>query len=115
MKQLLYHRIFEPKAFGHGGERRAAQLAEWLDSQGVERHYYPLRGIEGFRSICWSMRLVLQTYGWTILRHPQSLWRAFRFISYNYTKNLQDFNAINVCAANVIRKKALFIKKEGTV
>lgn len=91
MKQVLYHRIFEPKAFGHGGERRAAQLAEWLDSQGVERHYYPLRGIEGFRSICWSMRLVLQTYGWTILRHPKSLWRAFRFISYNYTKNLQDF------------------------
>ena len=91
MKQVLYHRIFEPKAFGHGGERRAAQVAEWLDSQGVERHYYPLRGIEGFRSICWSMRLVLQTYGWTILRHPKSLWRAFRFISYNYTKNLQDF------------------------
>lgn len=91
MKQVLYHRIFEPKAFGHGGERRAAQLAEWFDSQGVERHYYPLRGIEGFRSICWSMRLVLQTYGWTILRHPKSLWRAFRFISYNYTKNLQDF------------------------
>lgn len=91
MKRVLYHRIFEPKPFGHGGERRAAQLTEWLDSQGVERHYYPLRGIEGFRSICWSMRLVLQTYGWTILRHPKSLWRAFRFISYNYTKNLQDF------------------------
>ena len=91
MKQVLYHRIFEPKAFGHGGERRAAQLAEWLDSQGVERHYYPLRGIEGFRSICWSMRLILQTYGWTILRHPKSLWRAFRFISYNYTENLKEF------------------------
>lgn len=91
MKQVLYHRIFEPNPFGHGGERRAAQLEEWLDAQGIVRHYYPLRGIDGLRAICWSMQLVLQTYGWTMMRHPKALWRAFRFVSYNYTKNLKEF------------------------
>lgn len=38
---------------------------------------------------------------------------SFSRISFNLKET--DFNAINVCAANVIRKKALFIKKEGTV
>lgn len=91
MKQVLYHRIFEPNAFGHGGERRAAQLAEWCDQHGIERYYYPLQGRMGWRNMIWSIQLVLQAYGWTLLRHPKSLWRAFRFISYNYALNLKEF------------------------
>lgn len=90
MKAVLYHRIFEGKPFGHGGERRALQMQELMEQANVECHYYPLRGESG-SSPLWTIALILQTYGYRILLHPRNLRRAFRFINNNYTHNLKRF------------------------
>ena len=43
MKSVLYHRIFEGKPFGHGGERRALQMQE-IDKYFTE---HPTTGRQG--------------------------------------------------------------------
>lgn len=48
---LLYHRIFKPNPWGHGGEKRAAQLQEFYDREGVEVSEFFL----GKRKITLSM------------------------------------------------------------
>lgn len=90
MKSVLYHRIFEGKPFGHGGERRALQMQELMEQANVECHYYPLRGENGCRPL-WTLWLIFKTYGWRLLLHPKHLWRTFRFINNNYTHNLRRF------------------------
>lgn len=90
MKKVLYHRIFEGKPFGHGGERRALQLQELMATAGVECRYFPLCGEGGHRPF-WSLCLILETYGWRLCLHPKHFWRTFRFINNNYTCNLRQF------------------------
>ncbi len=93
MKRVLYHRIFEPKPFGHGGERRAAQLAEIMKASEIEQEVFPLKGISGWRRPLWSLWLIIKTFGLTIFKHPKRLWKLFWLVSYNYTHNLEDFFA----------------------
>lgn len=90
MKEVLYHRIFEGKPFGHGGERRALQLQEMMTTADVECHYFPVQGKGGHR-LFWSLRLIMETYGWRLWLHPKNLWRVFCFINHNYTHNLRQF------------------------
>ena len=61
MKKVLYHRIFEPNPFGHGGERRSAQLYEVLSSWGITMDLFLLKGISGYRKPFWSLWLILKT------------------------------------------------------
>lgn len=61
---LLYHRIFSPNPWGHGGEKRAAQLQEIYDQNALQVDEFKLGynmkyGINYFRSIF----CVLKTHG----------------------------------------------------
>lgn len=72
MKQVLYHRIFEPKAFGHGGEKRSCQLQEWHEQCGL--NIVPLRvkpatslSIVSLWHTFWLMLRVYGCRGWKSL------------------------------------------------
>ena len=72
MKQVLYHRIFEPKAFGHGGEKRSCQLQEWHEQCGVEiipLHIKPTTrlSIVALWHTFWLMLRVYGCSGWKSL------------------------------------------------
>ncbi len=81
--KVLYHRIFAPEAFGHGGERRAAQLQELYDAQGIEIDNYRLGQCKSAH-YWFALRVILASQGWRVLlQSPRRLYHYLRAIAWN--------------------------------
>ncbi len=83
MTKVLYHRIFTPKAFGHGGDRRAAQLQELYDAKGIQIDNYRLGQGKG-KHWWFAVRAVIASHGWRVLmQSPRYLYHYLRGIACN--------------------------------
>lgn len=82
MKQVLYHSIFAPNPYGHGGEKRSCQLQEWHAANGVE--FLPLSlvpekhlSIKALWSTFWMLLRVYGYRGWkslyVFMRHVKNI------------------------------------------
>lgn len=84
-------RIFSSNPFGHGGERRTAQLEEIYRSFGVERDYFCQIPVRGWRKPLRSLAVAFRQFGWRLLLHPRRLWNYWRYLSRDFIISFEQF------------------------
>ena len=81
MKEILHHTVYEPKPFGHGGERRVAQIAEIYESAGIVVNEYKMRcmGFK-FKYLFPFLRQTFSLYGLKMFLRPKTFYKYARYV-----------------------------------
>jgi len=99
--KVLYHSIYAPNPYGHGGEKRSCQLQEWHTAKGVE--LLPLSlvpekhlSIKALWLTCWMLLRVYGYRGWkslyVFMRHVKNMSLIYnQLVSFFQTKDVNAF------------------------
>lgn len=93
MKQVLHHSIYRPFSYGHGGEKRTAQICEEAQQQGVafcNLHFTKNEALT-MRRIWLSMWLLVRIYGITHWNSLRAFLRQVRNIAIHYDQLMSFF------------------------
>ena len=93
MKQILHHSIYRPFSYGHGGEKRTAQICEEAQQQGVafcNLHFTKNEALT-MRRIWLSMWLLVHIYGITHWNSLRAFLRQVRNIAIHYDQLMSFF------------------------
>lgn len=92
---LLYHTIYEANPWGHGGEKRTAQLLELYEEAGIKRCVYqtenPYSKVAPF-SVFKVLFLIRQTFNICQFTSPRIFFRFVKSISLQYESLKKFFN-----------------------
>ena len=101
MKQVLYHSIFAPTPYGHGGEKRSCQLQEWHAANDVELlslSLVPEKHLS-IKALWLTCCMLLRVYGYSgwkslyvFMRHVKNMSLIYnQLVSFFQTKDVNAF------------------------